>query len=187
RHLVRSKPDRAIGRDSAQLTVQCCERNSGTKRERDEASHCFSVCHHGPASLAQAYEYFERLADLVFGDVHEHRAERSFLADGGTAQHFRTRALCTTLQSLGLALVQRLAGTLELSGKLGDGALQFAYLALERCVGQRRSLSTLGLCLFRSARGENLAIARAVAVHRDALAVQGVRQFVDLLHVFACG
>src|SRR5690606_23230284 len=117
----------------------------------------------------------------------EHRAERSFLADGGTAQHFRTRALCTTLQSLGLALVQRLAGTLELSGKLGDGALQLAYLALERCVGQRRSLSTLGLCLFRSARGENLAIARAVAVHRDALAVQGVRQFVDLLHVFACG
>src|SRR5688572_20007906 len=72
--LARTEAYGAIRRDATQLLVDLHQRNPRAQGQRDQPAHRLGVRHRGATGLAEVDEDLERLATVVLGDVHEHRA-----------------------------------------------------------------------------------------------------------------
>ena len=179
---VSPESDHAIGGDAAQLLVYRREGNAGTQRQRNEPADGLHIRHQGATGLAQTHEHLERLTFLVFRYRHIHFAHRSLDTTGGSAEQLGPGPSGTTLEVFALSFVQHLLRPAQLGLQLGNRRLEFRH-ALTTHLATALLLHHL---LRRGSRREHLHVPTAVAIHRDALAVQRVRQLVDLTHVVLC-
>src|SRR6185436_2813683 len=149
-------------------------RNPGSESQGDQATDRFRIGHRRAAGLAEIDENLEGLTTIILGDVEEHRAEGGLDTRGDTAKRVRTRPLGAALEVLRLGIEQGFLEPGVLRLELRDSAVQLA--ALRPAVALRlRQLGRTG--------GKNLIVARAIAVDRDALALEGVGQLVDRANI----
>ena len=183
-HLVRPETDRAIGRDAAQLPVHFHQRNARAQRERDQPAHRLRVRHRRAAGLAERDEHLERLPPIVLGDGARTSSPSGVsLRIDVAAQLVRARPLLRdAAASPPPPRTAAFLQPLDLRVQLGD-ASRAARRPRDARLRRRRRVA-LGLRLARRRAGrQHLRVARAVAIHRDALALQVVRQLVDRAHV----
>src|SRR5206468_11620851 len=105
----------------------------------------------------------------------EHRAERGLDACRDAAQRIRAGPFGAALKVLGLRIEQCLLESRVLGFELGNRSMQLA--ALRPAVALR--LGELG-----SAGGQNLVVARAIAIDGDALALERISELVDRPYIF---